>query len=132
MKKTVIFSLSLSLLASVPVLAQVGNIGNVVDAQCVNGRVNVKGTGNVVTVKGYCPRAVVDGTGNVLRIDRVGKIEVTGTGNFVEYRYLNASAKDPKKKVHPAKVGGGVGNSVSWTKGADFKQFGDSSSDDEE
>jgi hypothetical protein len=109
---------------SAPVAAQVGDLGNVVDKKCVNGKVNVGGSGNLVTVKGYCPVAVVGGNGNVLRIDQVGKIEISGNGNFVEYRYLNSSPNDAKKKVHPTKVGGGTGNSVSWTKGGPFTTLG--------
>ncbi len=122
--------LTLAALCIVPAaaIAQLGDMGNVVDKRCVNGRVTVGGMGNVVTVKGYCPVAVIKGTGNVLNIDRVGKIEITGTGNTVQYRYLNPSVKNPKTKVHPGKVGGGVGNTVSWTKGAAFETL---DSDDE-
>ena len=100
--------------------AQVGDIGNVVDKRCVNGKVQVGGMGNVITVTGYCPLAIVKGTGNVLNIDRVGQIQVSGTGNVVEYRYLNSNPKNPKLKVHPTKNGGGLGNTISWTKGAAF------------
>jgi hypothetical protein len=109
-------------------MAQLGDVGNVVDKRCVNGRVTVGGMGNVVTVPGYCPVALIKGTGNVLYIERVGKIEISGTGNVVEYRYLNPNPKNPKTKTHPGKVGGGIGNVVSWTKGAPFKS---SNGDDE-
>jgi hypothetical protein len=124
MKKNMLIAVAMLALFSVPVAAQLGDLGNVVDKQCVNGKVNVRGSGNVVTVKGYCPLAAVSGNGNVLRIDRVGKIEISGTGNLIEYRYLNPSRNNAKKKTHPVKVGGGTGNSISWTKGAAFTSFG--------
>ncbi len=131
------------LLATVAVNAQTGTIGNVVktgkfgdmgnvtDKRCSNGRVAVNGTGNVVTVAGYCPVAVISGTGNVLNIERVGRIEIKGTGNVVQYRYLNPNPKNAKTKVHPAKIGGGMGNSVSWTKGAAFADYANNSDDEE-
>jgi Protein of unknown function (DUF3060) len=125
MKNTVAFFVSTCLLASVPVAAQMGDLGNVVDKKCVNGVVTVKGSGNFITVAGYCPKVVVGGNGNVLRIDRAGTITIGGMGNFVEYRYLNPSSKNPNQKVHPTKIGSGTGNSVSWTKGAEFTKIGD-------
>jgi Protein of unknown function (DUF3060) len=124
MKNTTLLFVSACLLASIPAAAQIGDLGNVVDKKCVNGVVTVKGSGNLVTVQGYCAKAVVGGNGNVLRIDRVGAITISGNGNLVEYRYLNPNPKKPSVKTHPAKTGGGTGNSVSWTKGADFTKFG--------
>jgi hypothetical protein len=124
MKLNLLFAVPILTVLSSPLAAQLGDLGNVVDKKCVNGKVNVSGSGNLVTVKGYCPAAVVGGNGNVLRIDQVGKIEISGTGNFVEYRYLNTSPNNAKKKVHPTKLGGGTGNSVAWTKGGPFTLFG--------
>ncbi len=116
--------LSAALLLSVPAVAQLGDHGNVVDKKCVNGIVTVRGSGNLTTVQGYCPTVIMGGNGNVLRIDRVGKIEMSGTGNFLEYRFLNPGAKSTSPKIHPSKIGGGTGNSVAWTKGGPFTKFG--------
>ncbi len=128
MTKKMILTLSALFLLPAAASAQLGDMGNVVDKKCVNGRATVGGMGNVITVTGYCPVAVIKGTGNVLYIDRVGSIELSGTGNVVEYRYLNPNPKNPKVKTHPSKVGKGMGNTTSWTKGAPFQS---SNSDDE-
>ncbi len=109
-----------------------GDIGSVLDKRCVDGRVAVNGTGNVMTVAGYCPVAVIAGTGNILNIDRVGRIEIKGTGNLVQYRYLNPSPKNAKRKVHPAKVGEGLGNAINWTKGASFTDYAKRDDEDED
>jgi Protein of unknown function (DUF3060) len=106
-------------------------IGNVGSSRCKSGTANINGTGNVFTISGYCNNVVVGGTGNVINVDRAGKITITGTGNVVQYRYLNEDPKRKGKFVHPAKSAGGMTNAIVWTEGKAFDDFSSSDSSED-
>jgi hypothetical protein len=75
---------------TVPVLPRVANAmiersgsGKVETIECRGQSVELEGTSNSFTLLGECPSVEVSGTGNVVKIEQVGRIEVTGVSNKV-------------------------------------------------
>jgi hypothetical protein len=80
-------------------------VGGVETIQCNGQSVDVKGTSYNLTLLGECPDVDVSGTGNVVKIERAGRIKVTGVNNRVVWM-------ESLQGDRPTIAQTGLGNSV--------------------
>ena len=80
-------------------------VGGVETIHCQGKSVDVRGTSYDLTLLGECPDVDVSGTGNVVRIERAGRIQVTGMNNKVIWTESLQGERPTIKRT-------GLGNSV--------------------
>jgi len=98
-----------SVMAATPIEVKGVGIRKTID--CAGGSVVVTGTSNELTLKGDCQKVTLSGTGHVIHAEGLGRVEISGLNNLVEWQRALAGEA-------PGVEDSGMGNQVRRASGA--------------